>query len=111
LPNLEKVPFVHEVLAEAEVGERDLSGSHVEHDVAELQVAVDHVAIVKIFHDPEKGSFWVSDPLCLSSSSVLHFSDYSFLVHHPVNQDDQHLLAHATASDFTVTRHERALGN
>jgi hypothetical protein len=30
------------------------------------------------------------------------FSDYSFLVHHPVNQDDWHLLAHAMASDFTV---------
>jgi hypothetical protein len=34
---------------------------------------------------------------------ALHFSDYSFLVHHPVNRDDQHLLAHALASDFTVT--------
>jgi hypothetical protein len=30
------------------------------------------------------------------------FSDYSFLVHHPVNRDDQKLLAHAMASDFTV---------
>jgi hypothetical protein len=34
---------------------------------------------------------------------ALHFSDYSFLVHHPVNWDDQHLLAHAMSSDFTVT--------
>jgi hypothetical protein len=33
------------------------------------------------------------------------FSDYSFLVHHPVNRDDQHLLTHAMASDFTVAWH------
>jgi hypothetical protein len=44
----------------------------------------------------------VSDPLCFSSSSALHFSHYYFLVHHPVNQDDLHHLAHAMASDFTV---------
>jgi hypothetical protein len=25
-----------------------------------------------------------------------------FLVHHPVNRDDSHLLAHPMASDFTV---------
>jgi hypothetical protein len=31
------------------------------------------------------------------------FSDYSFCVHHPVNRDDQHLLARAMASDFSVT--------
>jgi hypothetical protein len=30
------------------------------------------------------------------------FSDYSFWVYHPVNRDDQHLLAHAMASDFSV---------
>jgi hypothetical protein len=30
------------------------------------------------------------------------FSDYSFLVHHPVNQDDRHLLPHAMDSDFSV---------
>jgi hypothetical protein len=30
------------------------------------------------------------------------FSDYSFWFHHPVNQDDRHLLAHAMASDFSV---------
>jgi hypothetical protein len=46
--------------------------------------------------------FLVSDPLCLSSSSALHFSDYSFWVHHPVNQDDRQLLANAMASDFSV---------
>jgi hypothetical protein len=28
-----------------------------------------------------------------------------FLVHHPVNRDDRHLLAHAMASDFTVAWH------
>jgi hypothetical protein len=45
----------------------------------------------------------VSDPLCLSSSLALHLiSDYSFWVHHLVNRDDQHLLAHAMASDFSV---------
>jgi hypothetical protein len=34
----------------------------------------------------------------------LHFSDYSFRVHHPVNRDGRHLLAHAIiASDFIVT--------
>jgi hypothetical protein len=47
-------------------------------------------------------AFWVCDPLCLSSSSALHFSDYYLLVRHPVNRDDRHLLAHAMASDFTV---------
>jgi hypothetical protein len=31
------------------------------------------------------------------------FSNDYFLVHHPVNWDDWHLLAHAMASDFTVT--------
>jgi hypothetical protein len=31
------------------------------------------------------------------------FSDDSLLVHHPVNRDDLNLLAHAMASDFTVT--------
>jgi hypothetical protein len=30
------------------------------------------------------------------------FSDYSFWVHHLVNPDDWHLLAHAKASDFSV---------
>jgi hypothetical protein len=30
------------------------------------------------------------------------FSDYSFWVHHLVNRDDRHLLAHAMASDFSV---------
>jgi hypothetical protein len=39
--------------------------------------------------------------LCLSSL-VLHFSDNSFLVHHPVNWDDRHLLANAKATDFSV---------
>jgi hypothetical protein len=29
--------------------------------------------------------------------------DYYFLVHHPVNQDDRHLLVCAMASDFLVT--------
>jgi hypothetical protein len=42
----------------------------------------------------------VSDPLCLFSSSALHFSNYSFWIYHPVNWDDWHILAHAIASDF-----------
>jgi hypothetical protein len=33
---------------------------------------------------------------------LLHFSDYSFLFRHLVHRDDQHLLAHAMASNFTV---------
>jgi hypothetical protein len=36
-------------------------------------------------------------PLCLSSTSVLHFSDCSFWVYQPINRDDWHLLAHAMA--------------
>jgi hypothetical protein len=44
---------------------------------------------------------WVSDPLCLSSSSALLYSDYSLRVHPPANRDDRHLLAHAMASDFS----------
>jgi hypothetical protein len=46
--------------------------------------------------------FGVNNPLCLSSSSALHFFWLFFLVHHLVNQDDRHLLAHAMASDFSV---------
>jgi hypothetical protein len=44
----------------------------------------------------------VRDPLCLSSSLTRHFSNYFFCVNHPVNRDDQQLLAQAIASDFTV---------
>jgi hypothetical protein len=40
-------------------------------------------------------------PLCLSFSSALHFSDYSFWVHHLVNRNDRQLLAHEMASDFS----------
>jgi hypothetical protein len=43
-----------------------------------------------------------SDPLCLSPQPSI-FSDYSFWVHHPVTRDDRQLLAHAMASDFSVT--------
>jgi hypothetical protein len=45
---------------------------------------------------------WITDPLCLSSSWALHFFRLLFLVHSIVNRDDRHLLAHATASDFSV---------
>jgi hypothetical protein len=33
---------------------------------------------------------------------ALHFSDIFSGVHYPVQQYDQHLLAHAMASDFSV---------
>jgi hypothetical protein len=33
---------------------------------------------------------------------ALHFTHYSFRVHHLVNRDDRQLLAHAMASDFSV---------
>jgi hypothetical protein len=37
------------------------------------------------------------------ASSALHcFPNYSFLLLHPVNQDDRQLHAHVMASDFTV---------
>jgi hypothetical protein len=41
--------------------------------------------------------------LCLASSTPSIFSNHSFIVHHPVNRDDWHLLAHALASDLTIT--------
>jgi hypothetical protein len=42
-------------------------------------------------------------PLLLLGPSF--FSYYSFLIHHPVDRDDWHLLAHVMASDFSVTWH------
>jgi hypothetical protein len=53
-----------------------------------------------------EGSGSASDPLCLSSYLAHHFSDFSFWIHHPVNQDDLQFLAHATASDFSVSLKE-----
>jgi hypothetical protein len=54
----------------------------------------------------ELGNFfcfsWVSNPLCLYASSALIFFKLFFRVHHLVNRDDRHLLAHALASDFSV---------
>jgi hypothetical protein len=38
-------------------------------------------------------------PLLLSPT---FFAYYFFLVHHPVNWDDRHILANAMAYDFTV---------
>jgi hypothetical protein len=46
--------------------------------------------------------FLVSNPLHLSSYSALLFCQLFFFVHHPLNLDDQHLLAHSMATDFTV---------
>jgi hypothetical protein len=46
-------------------------------------------------------------------SSAPRFSHFSLLVHHPVIQNDWHLLAHGIASDFSVTRQffsERTIG-
>jgi hypothetical protein len=34
-------------------------------------------------------------------ASPTFFPDHDFHVHYPVNGDDQHLLAHALASDFS----------
>jgi hypothetical protein len=43
--------------------------------------------------------FFISNPLCLSSSLALHFLRlFFFWIHRPVNRDDRHLLAHAMAS-------------
>jgi hypothetical protein len=47
--------------------------------------------------------FWSANPCASPPPRPSIISDYSFLVHHPVSQDDQHLLALAKASDFTVT--------
>ena len=51
--NFEQISFVHQVFPEAEVGEGDLPRPQVEDDVAQLEVAMHHVATVKLFHDPE----------------------------------------------------------
>jgi hypothetical protein len=56
----------------------------------------------KFWREILKVLFWVSDPLCLSSSLALHFVPIIlFRVHLLVNRDDRHLLAHAMASDFS----------
>jgi hypothetical protein len=39
---------------------------------------------------------------------ALHFSNYSFWVHHLVNWDVRQLLAHAVASDFSVSPKENS---
>jgi hypothetical protein len=39
----------------------------------------------------------------VSRSAPCFFLFFSFRVHHLVNRDDRHLLAHAMASDFSVT--------
>jgi hypothetical protein len=48
-------------------------------------------------------SFFGSAAPCASPPRPSIFSDYSSWVHHPVSHDDRHLLAHAMASDFSVT--------
>jgi hypothetical protein len=53
----------------------------------------------------ELGLFWVSSPLCLFPTlrpSI--FSDYSFCVNHPANQDERRFLALAMASELSVPR-------
>jgi hypothetical protein len=46
--------------------------------------------------------FWSATPCASPPPWPSIFSDYSFWVHHLVNQDDRQLLAHAMASDFSV---------
>jgi hypothetical protein len=48
--------------------------------------------------------FWSATPCAFPPPWPSIFSDYSFRVHHLVNRDDRHLLAHAMASDFSVTK-------
>jgi hypothetical protein len=55
------------------------------------------------FTQPISLNFFLSATPCASPPpwpSI--FSNYSFGIHQPVNQDDQRLLAHAMASDFSV---------
>jgi hypothetical protein len=56
-------------------------------------------------HDQPLTFLGVSDPLVplLLLGPPFFYSEYSFLVHRPINLDDRNLLAHAMASDFTVT--------
>jgi hypothetical protein len=46
--------------------------------------------------------FWSSTPCASPRPWPSIFPIILFGVHHPVNQDDQHLLAHAMASDISV---------
>jgi hypothetical protein len=46
--------------------------------------------------------FLSATPCASPPSCAPIFYNYYFLVHHPVNPDDQRLLAHAMASDFTA---------
>jgi hypothetical protein len=49
------------------------------------------------------GLFFGSEAPCASPPPQPSIcSNYSVWVHHLVNQDDRHLLAHAMASDFSV---------
>jgi hypothetical protein len=46
--------------------------------------------------------FWSATPCASPPPRPSIFSHYSFWVHHLVNWDDRHLLAHAMASDFSA---------
>jgi hypothetical protein len=52
--HLQQVSLIHQMLSEAEVGQGDLPRPQVEDNVAELQVAVDNVTPVKLFHNSGK---------------------------------------------------------
>jgi hypothetical protein len=54
-------------------------------------------------HYPLLLFFWSATPCASPPPRPSILSDYSFRIHHPVNRDDPHLLAHAMASDFSVT--------
>jgi hypothetical protein len=62
-----------------------------------------YLSMIQCFFGGGGGGGEFCNPLFLSSSLALQFSQYSFLVHHPINPDDRHLLTHAMASDFSVT--------
>jgi hypothetical protein len=46
--------------------------------------------------------FWSATPCASPPPRTSIFSNYSFWVHHLVNQDDRHILANAMALDFSV---------
>jgi hypothetical protein len=50
------------------------------------------------------GGFWSATSCASPPPLPSIFSDYSFLVHHPVNRGDLYLLTFVMASDYSVSR-------